>query len=153
MSGEMNNTLEGSKKGLLATNRGKLLIALVLVLGALSYFGFIAFRGATVYYLTVGELKASTTITPDEVIRVSGKLVPGSYNRNEATSVASFSLTDGKEVMPATYKGAIPDLFFNEHSDIILEGTYGTNEEFTTQNIIVKCPSKYVAEPTKEPAS
>ncbi len=153
MSEELIKTQEEPKKSILTSNKGKLLIALVLVLGALSYFGFIAFKGATVYYLTVGELKANQSVTPDQIIRVSGKLVTDSYKRDEASSLASFLLTDGKEVMPATYKGAIPDLFFDEHSEIILEGTYGTDKEFTTQNIIVKCPSKYIAKPEEKPAS
>ena len=35
--------------------------------------------------------------------------------------------------------------FFNEHSEIILEGSHNPGKEFDSQNVIVKCPSKYVA--------
>jgi cytochrome c-type biogenesis protein CcmE len=40
----------------------------------------------------------------------------------------------------------VPELFFNEHSDIVAEGTYDTDGVFHADNIMVKCPSKYVAE-------
>ena len=48
--------------------------------------------------------------------------------------------------MPARYQGSLPDLFFNEHSEIILEGRYAGTTGFDSSNIIVKCPSKYIAE-------
>ncbi len=145
MKEESTRLQEYSESNPLFTNKGKLLIALVLMLGALAYFGFIAFKGATVYYLTVGELNEQGAIKDEQIVRVSGKLVPESYRRDEVSTVAYFSLTDGTEVMPALYKGALPDLFFNEHSEIILEGTYQPGQEFHTQNVIVKCPSKYIA--------
>ena len=47
--------------------------------------------------------------------------------------------------MTAMHQGVLPDLFFNEHSEIILEGSYGTDGVFQSENVIVKCPSKYVA--------
>ena len=47
--------------------------------------------------------------------------------------------------MDAKHNGVLPDLFFNEHSEIILEGVHHTEKEFDSQNVIVKCPSKYVA--------
>ena len=130
----------------LLTHRGKLLIALALIIGALGYFGFIAFEGATVYYLTVGELNQRGPTTDEELVRVSGKLIPESYKRDEVTGLAHFALTDGEERLVAVSSGVLPDLFFNEHSDIILEGIYGSSEVFDTHNVIVKCPSKYVAE-------
>ena len=39
--------------------------------------------------------------------------------------------------------GVVPDLFFNPHSEIILEGRYGSDEMFQADSILVKCPSKY----------
>ena len=43
----------------------------------------------------------------------------------------------------ASYLGVLPDLFFNHHSEVILEGTYGTDRVFQVNNVLVKCPSKY----------
>ena len=47
--------------------------------------------------------------------------------------------------MDAIHDGILPDLFFNEHSEIILEGSFSQDNVFHSENIIVKCPSKYVA--------
>ena len=43
----------------------------------------------------------------------------------------------------ASYEGVLPDLFFNPHSEIILQGSYGPDRIFQTDDILVKCPSKY----------
>ena len=45
----------------------------------------------------------------------------------------------------SVHDGVVPDLFFNEHSELILEGTYTPDGVFESENIIVRCPSKYVA--------
>lgn len=136
--------VEGEEASVLA-HRGKLLVGLVVLLGALGYFGYMAFQSATVYYYTVGEM-ADVGATPEgKVVRVSGKLVPDSFSRPEGSTVAYFSLTDGTETLSAAHEGVIPDLFFNEHSDIILEGAHRPGDVFRSENVIVKCPSKYVA--------
>jgi len=72
-------------------------------------------------------------------------MVQDSFHRSDGSTLAQFSLTDGVEIMEASHDGVLPDLFFNEHSEIILEGIYIRGREFHSQNVIVKCPSKYVA--------
>lgn len=127
------------------TNRVKLLLGLLIIVGALGYLSFVAFRSATVYYYTVGEL---TEIGPDpdgKAVRVNGKLAHASFHREEGSTLAYFTLTDGSRSMPAVYDGVLPDLFFNEHSEIILEGNYSSEGVFVSHNVIVRCPSKYVA--------
>ena len=126
-------------------NKGKLLIALVVLVSALGYFGFVAFEGATVYYYTVGEMKDIGPTPQGKAVRVSGKLMPETFNRAEGSTIAEFTLTDGTAQLHAKHKGVLPDLFFNDHSEIILEGTYGPDGVFASENVIVKCPSKYVA--------
>ncbi len=126
-------------------NRGKLLLALVVLLGALSYFGFVAFQSATVYYVTVGELNAQGPTEDGKMVRVSGKLIADSFAREADSTLASFTLSEGDQTLAAQHSGVLPDLFFNEHSEIILEGIYGPDGVFESQNVIVKCPSKYVA--------
>ena len=131
--------------GSIFTNRGKVLVGLLVLVGALGYFGFMAFQSATVYYYTVGEMK-DIDATPDgRLVRVSGKLVPASFVREEGSTVATFALTDGTETLLAEHDGVVPDLFFNEHSEIILEGAHKPGGVFQSQNVIVKCPSKYIA--------
>ena len=71
--------------------------------------------------------------------------MPSSFERDPNGLLVHFSLTDGRETISAVHNGLVPDLFFNEHSEILLEGTYGSDCLFDAQAIIVKCPSKYQA--------
>ncbi len=82
------------------------------------------------------------------MLRVSGKLVEGTFGREDNSIHTNFQITDKDGDSPgvtlqASYTGVLPDLFFNPHSELILEGSYGANQVFHADNILVKCPSKY----------
>ena len=81
------------------------------------------------------------------MVRVSGKLLEESFLRQEDSTVSQFQLIDeggsSGVAMNASYVGVMPDLFFNPHSEIILEGHYGPEKTFEADSILVKCPSKY----------
>ena len=134
-----------AQEGTIFSNRGRILVATVVLIGALGYLSLMAFKSATVYYYTVGEANELVSLADGKTVRVSGKLVTDSFSRADGSTVAHFQLTDGSETLRAFHNGVVPDLFFNEHSEIILEGLYTPDGEFESQNIIVKCPSKYVA--------
>ena len=134
-----------SPDGMVSSHRVKLLIAFVVLVGALGYFAFQAFAGATVYYYTVGEINEIGPSPEGKTVRVSGKLEPDSFHRSTGSTLSEFRLTDGTESLIAAHEGVLPDLFFNEHSEIILEGSYEPDGVFISENVIVKCPSKYVA--------
>ncbi len=134
-----------SEERIVSSHRIKLLIALVVLVGALGYSAFWAFKGATVYYYTVGEVKDIGATPEGRVVRVSGKLVSDSFQRAEGSTLAEFHLTDGAQNLSAAHDGVLPDLFFNDHSEIILEGRYHPDGVFMSENVIVKCPSKYIA--------
>ena len=130
--------------GLLSGQR-KLYIGIALLAVALGYLVITVFQGAAVFYLTVDEL-LSGDAEVGKTVRVSGKLVPDSFQREAEGTVARFSLTDGSSTVPVVYDGIVPGLFFNEHSDIVLEGYYGSDGVFhTTTTPLVSCPSKYQA--------
>lgn len=122
----------------------KLYIALAVLGLALGYFSYIAFQGAAVFYFTVDEL-VSGTVMGDDIVRVNGRLVPDSFQREAQGTVARFDIAGGGEVLPAVYDGVFPELFFNEHSEIVLQGSYDSAGVFYTDLVIVKCPSKYEA--------
>ena len=135
----------GASGSRISNHRGKILIGFIVLISAMGYLAFVAFQSATVYYYTVGELNAQESITEGKTVRVSGKLVDGTFFREDGSTVASFDLTDGSQTLHATHNGVVPDLFFNDHSEIILEGNHMPNGIFESHNVIVKCPSKYVA--------
>ena len=131
--------------GFIYAHRIKLIIAVLVLVLAVGYLAFNAWDSAKVYYYTVSEIKEIVPTSEGQFVRVSGKLIDGTFERVENTTLASFILTDGTETVQAIHQGIIPDLFFNEHSEIILEGRYTQDKVFQSKNIIVKCPSKYVA--------
>ncbi len=123
----------------------KLFIAVALLAMAVGFLAFNAFQGASVYYFTVGEA-LSGDVEEGATVRVSGKLLPDSFRRETEGTVAHFSLVDDDLTLKATYDGIVPELFFNEHSDIVLEGSLNQNGVFNSDTIIVKCPTKYQAQ-------
>jgi cytochrome c-type biogenesis protein CcmE len=125
----------------------------VVVACALAYFVFLAFRGATVNYHSVAEALVLEATAPDRMIGVKGKLVGGSYARSPDGLVASFRLRDedgaASDTLPVRYGGEIGQVFFNEHSEIILQGTKRADGVFAAEALTVRCPSKYLTEQEK----
>ena len=142
----------------LMSPRAKLGVAFVLVAGALIYFSFTAFQGATVSYLSVAQALADSPTAIDRQVGVVGKLVQDSYVRDADGLTARFSIKDedGTETcsishikpneLEITYKGEIGQVFFNDHSEIILQGQKLVDGSFTADNLTVRCPSKYLTE-------
>ena len=137
---------EQDEGALIGANRLKLLVGAIALIGALGFFGFMAFENATAYYYPVGEATELGPTDDGRMVRVNGKLIPTSFNRESGSTQATFQLTDGSETMLAVHNGVLPDLFFNDHSEIILEGTFDGEMVFRSENVIVKCPSKYETE-------
>jgi cytochrome c-type biogenesis protein CcmE len=128
--------------------RAKLAFAFILVSAALAYFAFTAFEGATVDYLTVEQATDQAPTAADRQVGVIGKLVEDSYVRDADGITAYFSLVDedGVNELDITYKGEIGQVFFNDHSEIILQGQKLVDGSFNADNLTVRCPSKYLTE-------
>lgn len=130
------------------TNRLRFLILGTVVVLALGYMIYAAFPGNALYFLTVNEFLDRDAVQDGRILRVSGKLVDGSFLRQDESTLAHFQLSDeggllDGQYLQASYVGVLPDLFFNPHSEIILQGSYGTDKVFQVDDVLVKCPSKY----------
>jgi len=143
-NGEVRDIVEPDRSGIFG-NRGRVILVGMVLLLALSYLAFTAFPGTLRYYMTVEELVARQQEMDGKKVRVVGMLLSDSFKRELGTTNARFILTDGNENLDATYTGVLPDLFFNPHSEIILEGAFGPEGLFLGDAVIVKCPSKYQA--------
>ena len=130
-------------------------IALAAVIGlAVAYMVIVNFSGSTQYFVTVSEFLDDPALQDGQTLRVAGALAPDTFRREDGFVLSRFALGDktpdmpgiaeGSPRLPATYHGVLPDLFFNPHSEIILEGRYDAGSGvFATDNVLVKCPSKY----------
>ncbi len=132
------------------SNRTRFIIVAGVVILALVFMIWAAFGENTRFFLTVSEFNSKTEIHDGQMVRVSGILVEGTFDRGEKSTLSHFQLTDkdgessGSALLVASYDGVLPDLFFNPHSEIILEGSYNAEGVFHADEILVKCPSKYI---------
>ena len=136
------------------SNRTRLIILVGVIALAVAYMVYAAFPGNTQYFVSVSEFLDDPKLHDGQTLRVAGALDPDSFRREDGSADSRFAVGDkevdvpglipGSRVLEASYVGVLPDLFFNPHSEIILEGSYDAeNAIFTTDNILVKCPSKY----------
>ena len=77
---------------------------------------------------------------------IIGKLVPNSFHRSTDGMTAYFSITNEEslETLPVSYSGEIGEIFFNQNAEIIIRGSMQSDGLFKTQELSIKCPSKYV---------
>lgn len=129
---------------------------------AVAYMAYAAFPGNTLYFVTVSEFVGDAALQDGQTLRVAGALAPDSFARSSGSTLSHFAVGDKQADVPgiapgsprlnASYDGVLPDLFFNPHSEIILEGHYdGSNQVFVADNILVKCPSKYQSQQDENP--
>ena len=128
--------------------RSRVILGGVLLITALCYFAYFAFQDSQVYYLTVNEVVTGTGVGNGQILRVNGKLLSESFVRESGSTEATFTLVDlrSDHELDLVYDGVVPDLFFNEHSQIVAQGRYHSDGVFEAELIIVKCPSKYTSE-------
>jgi cytochrome c-type biogenesis protein CcmE len=126
-----------------------LIVGLAVAVG-LGYLGFIAFQGASMYYLTVDELVARGDAAYGEQTRVTGKVVEGSVEEHRETDTLRFEMaSEGGIPLPVLYSGVVPDAF-KPAADVVVEGNLTPNGTFKADTLLVKCPSKYEGEPEAE---
>lgn len=128
--------------------RVKIGIVFTLVAAGLVYFAVTAFGSATVNYNKVQDIVTAEPTADDRMVGVIGKLVKDSYIRSADGTTANFSLIDdgGSTTMQVMYEGEIGQVFFNDHSEIILQGRLGEDRIFSAESLTVRCPSKYLTE-------
>jgi len=104
------------------------------------------------YYLTPVELIARVADDPSfhEVgVKVSGRVVQGSWNRAENELLHHFSvvdLEDEKVTFPVEYRDMLPDTFNDtDIVDVVVEGRYREDGVFEATLVLAKCGSRYEA--------
>ena len=127
--------------------RIRLVLAAVIVAGALIYLIVGGIRGAIVYYTTPSELLAQGPSAIGRTMRLGGQVMPGSRRWNAGTLDLRFTLGDGNATVLVIHHGAPPDLF-TEGQGAVVEGTLGADGIFTARSIIVKHSEEYRPPPS-----
>lgn len=105
-----------------------------------------------VYYLTPTELLARAAKDPSlhEVgVKVSGRVVPGSYAQGEGDLLHHFTVRDLEDeayTFPVEFRDVLPDTFSDE-VEVVVEGRYRQDGVFEATTVLTKCGSRYEAAP------
>lgn len=131
---------------------GRFYIGLVGVALVVSYLVWTGVSQTMVYYLTPPELMAKVQADPSfhrVGVKVSGKVVPGTWERATGQSPHRFVVQDlekGDIRFPVEYDGVLPDTF-KDDAQVVLEGRYDENGVFEAKTVLTKCGSRYEASP------
>jgi len=131
---------------------GRFYVGLAGVALVVSYLVWTGISDSMVYYLTPTELVAKVSEDPafhSVGVKVSGKVVPGSYSQGEGELVHLFTVHDIEHddvTFPVVYQGVIPDTFTDD-IEVVLEGQFGENRVFQAKTLLTKCGSRYEASP------
>jgi cytochrome c-type biogenesis protein CcmE len=119
----------------------KFIILGVTLLLVVLYLGYTAMASSAVYYLTVGELLTKGPAATNATVRVGGRMVSGSLQKDSRGDLL-FRISDGTDEMPVVFHGVAPDLFGYAadglYQDGVLEGKMGADGVFQASQIIVK---------------
>lgn len=117
-------------------------IAIVVIVGALSYLAFTGIQESKSYYVTIKELQGMGDQSHSKRLRVAGSVVPGSIHR-QGTG-ADFQLDEQGLKLQVAYRGSEPPPdTFKDNAQALVEGSYGSDGVFHAQQIQAKCASKY----------
>ena len=140
---------EGTAKStVLLSGRARIAAVAILFLVGVVYLAIVAFNEATVEFLSIEDAVKIEASSDANSVGVLGKLVPGSYIKSPDGVTANFRLKDenGSVELPVVYSGEVGQVFFNDHSEIILNGTMGSDGVLQAEMLTVRCPSKYLTE-------
>jgi cytochrome c-type biogenesis protein CcmE len=131
---------------------GRFMVGLVGVAAVVSYLVWTGVNETMVYYLTPAELMAKVRQDPsfrDMGVKVSGKVVRGTYGRVEGQLLHRFQvrdLADESKAFWVEFRDALPDTF-TEDSEVVLEGRLDAEGVFQATILLTKCGSRYEAAP------
>ncbi len=123
----------------------KFIVGGVIIIIAVGYLIFTGLRSNIIYYYTPTEVLAKVEDFYDKGIRIKGNIEDGSIVWNDNKLDLSFKLTDGKQTIPVTYHGVVPDTF-KYGVEVVIEGKLAADHTFYATKLLAKCPSKYEVE-------
>ncbi|WP_327754725.1 cytochrome c maturation protein CcmE [Sphingobium sp. SJ10-10] len=121
------------------------LILAVVALAALIGAGLLAasaLKDEAAYFYAPNDVKTKG-VEPGKAIRLGGMVVKGSLKRASDGVTIHFDVTDGKAIVPASFKGIAPDLF-REGSGVVAEGAFDAGGTFQATNLLAKHDERYM---------
>jgi cytochrome c-type biogenesis protein CcmE len=124
-----------------------LLIALLVIVGAVLALVFTSFKGSAIYSLGVDQLLKEKERYGERNVRVKGWLVKGTLVRRDEPCEYRFKLQENNKELAVQYpQCVVPDTFRDMPGmdvEVTAEGKLGASGAFEATAIMAKCPSKY----------
>jgi len=117
---------------LIGSGLAVLAVAVALVLNAL--------KDSIVFFNSPSDV-VEKHVLPGTRIRLGGLVKPGSVVRDNVS--VRFDVTDGKEAVPVSYTGILPDLF-REGQGVVAEGALDSGGLFKADTVLAKHDEKYM---------
>jgi cytochrome c-type biogenesis protein CcmE len=122
----------------------KILVGALVILAALGFLLYRGFQGSAVYYYTMPELRQNAAKLEGSRVRVVGQVSNDTFSWDAVSRTTSFTLGDGQgDSMQVVYRGPVPDAF-KAGGDVVVEGKYDVTGPFQADQLIAKCPTRYV---------
>lgn len=123
----------------------KFMVGSTIIVGAIGYLIYTGVQASGSYYRTVSEVAAMGPAASSVSLRLEGKVVPGSVEKDASNLKLSFRLTDkSQKSIPVHYEGVIPDMF-HDNMDVVVEGRLSPEGGFVATKLLTSCPSRYDA--------
>lgn len=129
---------------------------LVGVAAVVTYLIYTGISDTMVYYLTPSELFARVEASPETMeqgVKVSGMLVPGSYEHSTDELLHRFVVEDPNDVavrLNVEFRHPLPDTFDDSGElevEVVMQGRYRADGVFEATEVLTKCGSRYEAMP------
>jgi cytochrome c-type biogenesis protein CcmE len=123
--------------------QAKFSIGIGIILISLGVLAWLGYGESKTYYHTIAELKVLEGSARSHRIRVGGTVGSGSIRR--LSGRVDFMLEGEGKSLPVSYVGSdpLPDTFFIDKSQALVEGTLAGNGSFVADHVQAKCASKY----------
>lgn len=126
--------------GWLRGPRLRVAACLAVVVAAIAWIAVRGLTGNFIYYLVPADVVAHHKAQVGQRIRLGGYVVPGSVHH--ASSVLTFTVTDGTDSMQVSDTGAVPELF-KAGQGVVLEGALGADGRFHADTLLVQHNGDY----------
>lgn len=130
----------------------RIVLAVLVILGAISYLAVTGVEANKSYYVTIQELQSMGRKAYTRNLRVAGSVEPGTIRRDGAH--AQFVLVENNRKLTVNYTGDEPPPdTFKDNSQALAIGTFGRDGVFHASQLQAKCASKYAPAQQKTAAA
>jgi len=126
-------------------NRARLILAVLIIIGAIGYLIFFGMQQGVGQILTIEEALQKKYDSNISFIQMEGQINYDTVTYEPNKPLITFDITDEKNNITVIFKDVKPDNFDSGYP-IIVEGRFLEDGRFLADKLLVKCPSKYEEE-------